>query len=84
MCYKTACLGVTESDWRQLGIEALKAMNFNMARNSFVRIRALNFIELTDKTERQHTSMSTTERSNLSKILPGKIYCLLGKYKEAS
>ena len=31
MAYKLACLGVTISDWRQLGIEALLAKEFYFA-----------------------------------------------------
>ena len=31
MAYKLACLGVTISDWRQLGIEALLAKEFYYA-----------------------------------------------------
>ena len=31
MCYKIACLGATESDWRSLGTEALKSFLFDMA-----------------------------------------------------
>lgn len=46
MAYKIACLGVTEQDWRSLGIEALKSYEFTMAKKAFVRIRDLKFLEL--------------------------------------
>ncbi|KAF0772619.1 hypothetical protein AaE_002268, partial [Aphanomyces astaci] len=32
LAYQVACLGVTESDWRLLAWEALKNMNFDIAR----------------------------------------------------
>ncbi len=48
MAYKIACIGVTEQDWRALGIEALLAKNFFLAKKAFVRIRDLKFIDLTD------------------------------------
>jgi len=51
MAYKLACLGVTEQDWRSLGIEALMAKNFELAKKTFVRIRDLKFIELCEKCE---------------------------------
>lgn len=54
MCYKIACLGVTELDWRCLGTEAMKSFNFDMARKAFIRIRDLKYIELVDKTENQY------------------------------
>jgi len=54
MCYKIACLGVTELDWRCLGTEAMKSFNFDMARKAFIRIRDLKYIELVDKTEMQY------------------------------
>lgn len=49
--YKIACLGVTEQDWRALGIECLLAKNFPLARKAFVRIRDLKFIDLCELTE---------------------------------
>jgi intraflagellar transport protein 122 len=51
MAYKIACIGVTEQDWRALGIEALLSKNFSLARRSFVRIRDLKFIDLCDLTD---------------------------------
>lgn len=46
MAYKIACIGVTEQDWRALGIEALLDKNFFLAKKSFVRIRDLKYIDL--------------------------------------
>ena len=46
MAYRTACLGVTESDWRFLGESALKALNLNVGRAAFVRLRDMRYLEL--------------------------------------
>ena len=51
MAYKIACIGVTEQDWRALGINALLAKNFFLAKKSFVRIRDLKFIDLCEMAE---------------------------------
>jgi len=51
MAYKIACIGVTEQDWRALGIEALLDKNFYLSRKAFVRIRDLKFIDLCDLAE---------------------------------
>ena len=46
MAYKVACLGVTDSDWRMLGVAALQSMKLDIARKSFIRIRDMKYIEL--------------------------------------
>lgn len=46
MAYKVACLGVTDSDWRSLGIAALQSMKLDIARKAFIRIRDMKYIEL--------------------------------------
>jgi len=51
MAYKLACLGVTEQDWRALGIEALQQKNFRFAKKAFCRIRDLKFIDLGELAE---------------------------------
>lgn len=79
MAYKIACLGVTEQDWRSLGIEALKAYDFDMSKKAFARIRDLKFLDLCERSEAAH------RRKDLEKIsLEAEIMCYLGKFKEAS
>lgn len=51
MAYRIACLGVTEQEWRLLGTETLQALNFDIARKAFIRIRDLKFIQLTETVE---------------------------------
>lgn len=79
MAYRIACLGVTEQDWRSLGIEALKHYDFEMAKKAFVRIRDLKFLELCEKSQAQHKRKELDETS-----LAAEVLCYLGKFKEAS
>lgn len=51
MAYKLACLGVTEQDWRALGVEALQQKNFRYAKKAFCRIKDLKFIDLSELAE---------------------------------
>eukprot|EP00052_Salpingoeca_macrocollata_P008243 m.65502 g.65502 ORF g.65502 m.65502 type:complete len:1216 (+) comp16496_c0_seq1:48-3695(+) len=44
--YKVACLGVTETDWRALAMEALEGMEISVAKNAFIRVRDLRYLEL--------------------------------------
>ncbi|CAE7873602.1 ift122, partial [Symbiodinium sp. KB8] len=44
--YRVACLGITDTDWRLLGVSALKAMQLEVARKAFIRIRDVRYIEL--------------------------------------
>ena len=46
MAYAVACLGVTEGDWRMLAGQSLAAMNLDVARKGYTRVRDLRFIEL--------------------------------------
>lgn len=79
MAYRIACLGVTEQDWRSLGIEALEEYNFEMAKKAFIRIRDLKFLELCERSE------SRFKRKEIDKhTLSAEINCYLGKFKEAS
>ncbi|EER08105.1 WD-repeat protein, putative [Perkinsus marinus ATCC 50983] len=43
--YEVACLGVTDGDWRQLALYALKEMVFDVARRAFIRIRDVWYLE---------------------------------------
>jgi intraflagellar transport protein 122 len=49
--HKIACLGVTDNDWKFLGMESLQGMDLDIARKAFVRVRDLRFIELVNAIE---------------------------------
>eukprot|EP00951_Prasinocladus_malaysianus_P050062 scaffold676642_cov38-Prasinocladus_malaysianus.AAC.1 len=60
--YRVACLGVTESDWRLLAMEALEEMNLPIARKAFIRVRDMRYIDLVNAIEAgqkagQHTDI---------------------------
>jgi intraflagellar transport protein 122 len=61
MAYKLACLGVTEQDWRALGIDALLVKNFKYAHKAFCRIRDLKFIDLCQLAENMDKMKSLEE-----------------------
>lgn len=44
--YQVACLGVTEADWRLLGIEALQGDAWDVARECFVRLQDVCYLDL--------------------------------------
>ena len=51
MAYKLACIGVTIQDWRALGVEALLAKEFLIARKAFCHIKELALIDLCEMAE---------------------------------
>jgi len=78
MGYRLACVGVTISDWRELGIESLVAKDFYHARKAFMHIRELKFIDLCELAEQMHNMR------NLDEVwLQSEILAYQGKLKEA-
>jgi intraflagellar transport protein 122 len=49
--YTTGCLGVTESDWRSLGREALDALDLDVATKAYTRLKASVFFLLAKLSE---------------------------------
>ncbi|EPZ35509.1 hypothetical protein O9G_003401 [Rozella allomycis CSF55] len=47
--YTISCLGVTNGDWRKLGVESLHYLDFETALNCFVRLNDYRYIELIQK-----------------------------------
>ncbi|XP_054406530.2 intraflagellar transport protein 122 homolog [Pongo abelii] len=39
--YQIACLGVTDTDWRELAMEALEGLDFETAKKAFIRVQDL-------------------------------------------
>ncbi|XP_024523366.1 intraflagellar transport protein 122 homolog isoform X2 [Selaginella moellendorffii] len=44
--YRVACMGVTEMDWRELALEAMKGQDWKVARAGFMRLRDVPFLDL--------------------------------------
>lgn len=78
--FAVACLGVTESDWRLLAMEALAAMSFDIARASFIRIRDVRFIELLNQIE----NTKTKDQSLSNDHFLGDIFAYQGRFAEAA
>jgi hypothetical protein len=49
--YELASLGVTERDWKVLGLEALENMNFQVAKKAFHRIKDCRSLLLINEVE---------------------------------
>ena len=78
--FGVACLGVTESDWRLLAMEALAAMSFDVARSSFIRIRDGRYIELLNQIE----NAKKQDQSLTNDHFMGDIYAYQGRFSEAA
>lgn len=77
--YGIACLGVTDQDWRKLGMDALESLQLDVARKVFVRLRDLKFLDLIDSIEYAR-SMGVNNRD----LFLGDVYAYKGKYHEVS
>ena len=77
--YKIACLGVTETDWRFLGVQALLGVNLDIARKCFNRIEDTKFISLIDKYEK----LIKQNQFNRD-LFVAEIHAYQGKFDEAS
>jgi intraflagellar transport protein 122 len=49
--YRIACLGVTEDDWKMLGMHAMTNLQLEVARKAFIRVREVKFVELLNRVE---------------------------------
>ena len=78
MAIRVACLGVTEADWKMLGLQALYNMEVDIARESFLRINNLHLVTLTSKVE-QDLKNPNKPRD----IILGDILAYEGKFMEA-
>jgi len=76
--YKVACLGVTDSDWRVLATEALRGMNLDVARKSFIRVRDVRYINLLTRIE---AGRRAGEKED---IFVAEVLAFQGKYQEAA
>ena len=84
--YKIACLGVTEEDWRMLGMSALKALDLIVARKAFIRIREMRYIDLVNTMEERLKLAAGDDDavSNAKALCEAQILAWSGKYQEAA
>ncbi|KPA79976.1 hypothetical protein ABB37_05018 [Leptomonas pyrrhocoris] len=58
--YEVACLGVTDGDWKMLGLHAMRDLRLDIARKSFTHIQDAKLVELLKTLElrRSHSTAS--------------------------
>ena len=49
--YAVAALGVTEDDWKNLGLRALEKFNLNIAKKAFCKVKNYRFLQLVAEIE---------------------------------
>ncbi|CAM9146601.1 unnamed protein product, partial [Hapterophycus canaliculatus] len=65
--HAVACLGVTQAssrDWRILGMSAVQAMEFEVGRKAFVRLRDLSFVDVLADIETKTLQEAALLKSN--------------------
>ncbi|RDD42914.1 Intraflagellar transport protein 122-like protein [Trichoplax sp. H2] len=77
--YKVACLGVTDPDWRNLAMDAIESLNFDIAKKSFIRIRDFCFLQLIHNIEERKK-----RGENNDDLFRADIYAYQGKFQEAA
>jgi len=77
--YDVACLGVTESDWKQLALEALRALQLDVARKAFVRLKDMGYIELVQRIEAERKQPGHDDQ-----VLVATVLAHQGKFQEAA
>ncbi|XP_026713376.1 intraflagellar transport protein 122 homolog isoform X3 [Athene cunicularia] len=77
--YQIACLGVTDTDWKELAMEALEGLEFETAKKAFTRVRDLRYLELISSIEeRKKHGESNNE------LFLADVYAYQGKFHEAA
>jgi intraflagellar transport protein 122 len=77
--YTIACLGVTETDWRNFAVESIQSYNFKLARKALIRIKDVRFLELLSKIENDRKQPGYNDSEML-----GEISAFQGRYTEAA
>ncbi|KAK2897463.1 intraflagellar transport protein 122 homolog [Channa argus] len=77
--YQIACLGVTDSDWRDLATDALEGLDFDTAKKAFIRIRDLRYLELISSIEERKK-----RGENDNELFLADVYAYQGKFHEAA
>ena len=77
--YITGCLGITESDWKSLGKEALDTLDLEVARKAFTRLKDLRYLEFVHDLISRRKVGSEDEQ-----ILSADVLAFQGKYSDAA
>ncbi|XP_042306900.1 intraflagellar transport protein 122 homolog isoform X3 [Sceloporus undulatus] len=77
--YKIACLGVTDTDWKELAMEALEGLEFETAKKAFTRVRDLQYLELISSIEERKK-----RGENNNDLFLADVYAYQGKFHEAA
>ncbi|XP_069499548.1 intraflagellar transport protein 122 homolog isoform X1 [Ambystoma mexicanum] len=77
--YQIACLGVTDTDWKELAMEALEGLDFETAKKAFTRVRDLRYLELVNATEERKKRGDTN-----NDLFLADVYAYQGKFHEAA
>jgi len=83
--YEEACTGIPKTTWNSLGHYAMRALNFEVARKCFIRIREMKFMDIMQETEKmmeQNPSQNNNEKISL--ILQGSVDAICGEFKKAA
>lgn len=78
--YQVACLGVPPTDWQALGHAALDALQLDVARDAFVRVRNLPWLQLINQLLERQRSPADTPRE----CLQADALAFGGRFKEAA
>ncbi|XP_075014634.1 intraflagellar transport protein 122 homolog isoform X2 [Calonectris borealis] len=77
--YQIACLGVTDTDWKELAMEALEGLEFETAKKAFTRVRDLRYLELISSIEERKK-----HGENNNELFLADVYAYQGKFHEAA
>eukprot|EP00049_Salpingoeca_infusionum_P018533 m.357671 g.357671 ORF g.357671 m.357671 type:complete len:1216 (-) comp17897_c0_seq1:1469-5116(-) len=78
--YAVACLGVTEADWRTLAMGALEGLNFQVAKQAFIRVRDTRYLDFIAQLEARKENGIIDEPDYQRAML----YATQGAYDEAA
>ncbi|XP_014652267.1 PREDICTED: intraflagellar transport protein 122 homolog isoform X4 [Ceratotherium simum simum] len=77
--YQIACLGVTDTDWRELAMEALEGLEFETAKKAFIRVQDLRYLELINSIEERKKRGETN-----NDLFLAEVFAYQGKFHEAA
>ncbi|VDM32299.1 unnamed protein product [Hydatigera taeniaeformis] len=86
--HRIACLGVAESDWRELGKAALLSMDFQVAQSAFIQLGDYFYLTYVQQlSERQRRGAAQEPASEVTPtvtlLIEAELACFQGNYNEA-